>query len=323
MYTISHVAELLGVPAATLRAWQRRYGVVSPKRSDAGYRLYDDADLDTLRRMQRLIVAGWSPMQAADAARTADHELTEPVPATPEAPRLAATVDGDLVAAAAALDASAVSRMLDERLAYASFEQLADGWLLPQLERLGAAWAAGQVSVAGEHLVAATVQRRLSTLYDLTGTTGRRSVLVTGLPTGCRHELGILCFAIAGRRLGMTVTHLGADLPDDDWRIAIDMHQARAAVLSVPTPEDVPPAARLVHALAGADLVVGVGGRCQQQVRQSCGTRISDRVEWLGHRIGPAAAHIASRLGDDGGSHELVGPDDSDPGRSPGFVGPA
>ena len=68
----------------------------------------------------------------------------------------------DLVAAAAALDPVAISRLLDERFAAISFEQLIDTWLLPELERLGTAWATGQVSVAGEHMVAAAVQRRLN-----------------------------------------------------------------------------------------------------------------------------------------------------------------
>ena len=42
MYTVKHAAELTGIPAATLRMWERRYAVVTPVRSESGYRLYDD-----------------------------------------------------------------------------------------------------------------------------------------------------------------------------------------------------------------------------------------------------------------------------------------
>ena len=61
MYTIKHAAEMVGVPVTTLRAWQRRYRVVNPGRSDTGYRLYRDGDIAVLRRMQALVASGGSP----------------------------------------------------------------------------------------------------------------------------------------------------------------------------------------------------------------------------------------------------------------------
>src|SRR4051794_18999940 len=67
MYTISHAAALAGVSVELLRAWERRYGLVSPVRTPAGYRLYDDAAIDRLRHMRTLVDSGWSARTAADA----------------------------------------------------------------------------------------------------------------------------------------------------------------------------------------------------------------------------------------------------------------
>ena len=64
MYTISRAAELTGVPVATLRAWERRYAVVAPQRTEGGYRLYDDGALAAIRAMSDLVDGGWSPRQA-------------------------------------------------------------------------------------------------------------------------------------------------------------------------------------------------------------------------------------------------------------------
>ncbi|NLG21324.1 MAG: MerR family transcriptional regulator, partial [Actinomycetales bacterium] len=64
MYTIKRAADLTGVPEATLRAWERRYGMVRPERTDGGYRVYDDDDLDRLRQMRDLVAQGWAPRQA-------------------------------------------------------------------------------------------------------------------------------------------------------------------------------------------------------------------------------------------------------------------
>ena len=60
MYTVKHAAALTGIPADTLRMWERRYGVVAPVRSEGGYRLYDDAAIARLTAMHALVEAGWS-----------------------------------------------------------------------------------------------------------------------------------------------------------------------------------------------------------------------------------------------------------------------
>src|SRR6476661_9872987 len=65
MYTIKRAAELTGISVATLRAWERRYSVVSPKRSDGGYRLYGAEDVRALAIMNSLVNEGWSAREAA------------------------------------------------------------------------------------------------------------------------------------------------------------------------------------------------------------------------------------------------------------------
>ncbi len=303
MYTIKHASEMVGVPVATLRAWQRRYRVVNPERSNAGYRLYADDDIAVLRRMQALVTSGWSPKEASKAAATVEARVaTMPAPRQYE-PRgtWSASREGtaapDLVEAAAALDPFAVSRMLDERFATSSFEQIVDGWLLPQLERLGRAWADNRVTVAGEHMVAAAVQRRLSAAFDAAGQDSRRSsFLLTGLPPGSRHELGILSFATAARRQGLAVLHMGTDLPLSDWLSAVERQQPDAVVLAVPTRSDVAPAAELVQGLSARQTLVALGGQYQEAVVDAAGAWAGRPAVALGHSIASAATELRERL---------------------------
>jgi len=133
MYTIKRASEMVGVPVATLRAWQRRYRVVDPRRSDSGYRLYSAADIAKLRSMRALVASGWSPKEAAEVVSGESHLETVPEElrrdkrpqgwSTPRASGRAV----DLVTAAAALDPAAVSRLLNERFATGSFEHVVDG----------------------------------------------------------------------------------------------------------------------------------------------------------------------------------------------------
>jgi MerR family transcriptional regulator, light-induced transcriptional regulator len=302
MYTIKRASEMVGVPVATLRAWQRRYSVVTPARSSAGYRLYQPDDIAVLRRMQALVISGWSPKEASHAAvASGARGAAQPIDLRQDELRGRSTsplgeTAVDLVAAAASLDPVATSRLLDERFATISFEPLVDGWLLPELERLGTAWAAGHVSVAGEHMVAAAVQRRLNAAFDAAGQDGEGFPrLLTGLPAGCRHELGILSFATAARRQGMGVVHLGTDLPLADWLSAVVRQQPDAVVIAVPTPGDVAPAVELVRGVVAGQTLIAVGGQYQDEVVEA-GSLGDPSAVALGHSISRAVAALRDLL---------------------------
>jgi len=304
MYTIKRASEMVGVPVATLRAWQRRYRVVEPRRSDSGYRLYSAADIAKLRSMQALVASGWSPKEAAavvsddsDLKTERDDLERDQPPRSRSSPRASAQTL-DLVAAAAALDPSAVTQLLDERFATGSFEHVVDGWLLPELDRLGMAWADGGVTVAGEHMAAGAVQRRLSAAFDAAALDGARSpLLLTGLPPGCRHELGILAFATAARRQGLAVVHLGSDLPLADWLTAAERHRPDAIVLAAPTPSDVAPVLEIIEGIATGRTLVAIGGRHQDEVVEATIRLGHPAALALGHTVSRAAALLRDRLG--------------------------
>lgn len=315
MYTIKHAAELTGVPVATLRAWERRYGVVTPVRSGGGYRLYDDDAVDRLRAMRDLVGAGWAPRQAADevAHRSAGARAVaavgvapvgraaEPASAAPAAvaadgapattgPDVADGGGADLVDACRTLDPLRVAAVLDERFARGSFEAVVDDWLMPALAAVGDAWERGDVSTAAEHLVAHAVLRRLATAYEAAGTGTRGPRVVIGLPPGGRHELGSLAFAVAARRAGLAVTYVGADLPQESWLDAVAQVRPHAIVLAVPRDEDVPAARAVIEAVRAVqpDLRVLVGGGAQGAPGLPAPA--------LGHRIGDAADRLAHAL---------------------------
>lgn len=56
--TIGEVAEKCGIHPVTLRAWQRRYGLLSPKRTEGGHRQFDEHDLSRIEEIKRLIDSG-------------------------------------------------------------------------------------------------------------------------------------------------------------------------------------------------------------------------------------------------------------------------
>ena len=272
MYTIREASARSGVGIPLLRAWERRYGVVSPTRTPSGYRLYDDVAIDRLRAMRHLIEGGWSARQASVRIRdTPDAELSTliPGPAEPTVtvpkgaePSSSERIAARLVDAAERIDASAMDEVLDEAFAGARFEAVAGQIVMPALRAIGDGWARGEINVAGEHAASHAVLRRLAMAYEAAGDTEAERPILVGLGPGSRHELGAFAFAIAARRAGLPVLYLGPDLPADDWTSAALARNARAAVVGVPTRADVGRARTVLHALrtAGSGALRAVGG---------------------------------------------------------------
>jgi methanogenic corrinoid protein MtbC1 len=253
MYTIKEAAARTGVPISLLRAWERRYGVVAPGRTTGGYRVYDDAALDRLMTMRRLVDAGWAPSLAATAIL---REEVPPTVASGWAPSeaVASLARPELVKAfidaAIALDSGATELALDRIFAAASFEAAVDDILLPALQGIGDAWADGRLTVAGEHAASHAVLRRLAAAFQAAGRPSRPAgAVLVGLPPGSRHELAALAFSVAARRAGVPVLYLGPDLPVGDWVSTARATRAIAGVIGSPTPADVPPAVAVGRAI--------------------------------------------------------------------------
>ncbi len=297
MYTIKEASSRTGVPIASLRAWERRYGVVEPRRTESGYRLYDDRAIAALSAMRQLVEDGWSPATAAATitkdgpesvvglAARGTQVTAQAVPAQPlgSGMRLAAgrlreaTLENAaqavshpegqglteaFVQAAAAVDVAAMEVVLDRGFALGTFEAVTDGWLMPTMRVLGDAWAEGRVDVAGEHAASYAVMRRLGQWFAAASSLTDGHRVLVGLPSGSHHELGALAFATAARRRGLAVVYVGADLPVGSWQRAVVAFPTSVAVLAVPTAEDRPMAAKTAQALhkANPGIVVAAGG---------------------------------------------------------------
>lgn len=295
MYTIKHAAQQVGISAATLRAWERRYGIVTPQRSDSGYRVYQERDVAVLRSMKQLVDQGWSTGLAAaqmlrEASRRAEADRERPA----DAPAVARTRDSDLAArviqAAAALDTSDLAAVLEHLFALNSFEIVMADHVFPALTELGDAWAAGRISTAGEHLASHAVMRRLAICYEAAASGGHGPRIALGMAPGSRHEIGLLAFAVAARRRGMNTDYLGADLPIDDWLGILEERDLAAVVLALPTRADIDATGAVVTALLERrpGLVVAVGGAEQQHAPEG--------ALRLGHDIAAGAETLAGAI---------------------------
>jgi len=282
VYTVSWVSRELGMKPGALRAWEARYGIVHPTRSEGGYRLYDDEDLATLRAMSELVAAGVQPAQAAEQLRAGRARPARPDVRTADSP-LGMPDPAILIAASRSYDARAVEDCLDSAFAAARFEYVIDVWLQGALAALGQAWAEGDLNVAQEHFISSAVMRRLSAAFDAAGDARGGRYVVVGLAPGATHEIATLAFATMLRRLGLRVTYLGSNVPVQSWVEAVRTTRPDAALIGAPRETDAAAAAAVVRAVADASLNVPVyiGGAGALRDRALVGDGLAASATWL------------------------------------------
>ena len=206
---IGELSRRVGVSADVLRAWERRYGVLSPQRSRAGQRLYSDADEQRVLSMQKSIRAGYTPQVAARLALRNGEPGAEPRSA-PALEVLAAALGEALDGYR---DADAHDALDALRAAY-GIEVVLTRVVLPLLHRIGERWARGELSVSQEHFTSGLLigwLRSLTRGWDA----GDGPCVLAACPAGEAHDLGLLCFTVLLRERGHRIAYLGASVPSD------------------------------------------------------------------------------------------------------------
>ena len=302
MYTIKQAAQRAGLSVPTVRAWERRYGVVHPVRTTAGYRLYDAEAIARLVAMRHLVEGrGLRPSQAADQLLSPGFDIAALAADAASRPDAAEDGRGDrgevdfasFLDAAIDLDIPRMEAILDEWFAAARFEAAMEKAVFPALRAIGEAWSSGEVDPAMEHAASETIRRRLAHFFDAAAANGTGRPIVIGLPPGGHHEIGALAFGTAARRGGLDVIYLGANVPVESWLTAVRTAGARIAVIGAVSPSDVPQVTGVVAALGRLDAppVVAVGGSHAMEVADHGGAlilpeRLDEAVRAVGELAG-------------------------------------
>ena len=255
-HPIRVVSERTGLSADVLRAWQKRYGVVKPGRSERGQRLYSDAEVDRLKLLSTALRAGRSigsiahldadslaAMIAEDEKARADIGLR---------PRMSSS-NADLVAsgleAVAALEAEQLDAVLRRGLVMMSVPRFLDEVATPLFHEIGEKWAAGDLTPAHEHMASAVMRRVLEWVIAACEPRPGAPRIVVTTPPGDMHEIGALIAATTAASEGWNVTYLGANLPPLDTANAVRQSKAEYVGMSAVFADSADTLARSIHQL--------------------------------------------------------------------------
>lgn len=261
VYNTKAVSVRTGVPADTLRAWERRYGVPKPHRTQGAQRLYSERDIASIRWLKQHTDRGLSIRQAIALLQATAHAAPVEVPAEPSDTILHSAEQ--LFDALTSLDTSLTDRLLSEAFARYGLETACLEVIQPALYRIGEEWAAGNLPISVEHFSSYLIRGKLSSLLGSYSHSGTLGPVVSACAEGEQHELGLMMLALFLMRRGVRVIHLGADLPARDLAGMIQRVAPRLICLSASTPHNAHTLLNAIEELAhvhGIRPPIAIGG---------------------------------------------------------------
>jgi DNA-binding transcriptional MerR regulator len=224
IYNIKAVARLVNLLPVTLRAWERRYGLPSPKRGDQGYRLYSEHDVRTLRWLKAQVDAGMSIGRASDLLQELCSNHQDPAflsgPAV-EQPTSLTSIHKELYHALTQYNLSGATLSLQRAFAIYSLDQVLLNVVQPTLVEMGDAWHRGELPIAVEHFATQFCLQHLMSMLNSSAPPYQPGTILAACAPGEMHQIGLLMLVVMLRWRGWDVKYFGQDLKLDHFEDTI------------------------------------------------------------------------------------------------------
>ncbi|MEJ2757853.1 MAG: MerR family transcriptional regulator [Anaerolineales bacterium] len=224
-YNLNVVVRETGIKADTLRAWERRYGLPNPVRTEGGHRLYSTRDIEMIRWFMARQEEGMRISQVVQMWKDLSEEGVDPLNPNRRSVDVQPVLEG-------LSDDSALVRLREAWLdACAQFDEFVAEQILAQafarypvelvvvevlqkgLSQIGKAWYEGSLTVQQEHFASNLALRKLNALISAAPAPTRNEKILIANPPGEWHVFATLMATLILRYHGWDVTHLGADVP--------------------------------------------------------------------------------------------------------------
>ncbi len=273
VYNLKAVVRDTGLNPATLRAWERRYGMPQPQRTEGGHRQYCQHDIDTLHWLIARQEEGMSIGNAAKLWQTLNEQGEDPLLefdiALETEPVLAASLETsseiaklreEWVQACLAFDRSAAEQTLARAFALFPPEVVCVDLMQAGLAAIGALWYEGKATIQQEHFASAMSIQRLDMLIAATAPPTHRERIIVAAAEDDFHVFSPLLFTFLLRRRGWDVLYLGADMPTASLAETVAQVKPHLLIVSAQTLATATSLLDVTAALDGDDTIIGYGG---------------------------------------------------------------
>lgn len=240
-FPIRVLAERTGVGHSTLRAWERRYGLLKPHRTPKGHRLYTVEDEQLINRVLGLLKEGHSISSAADYLKesmSASAVLKGPIsPIEKDQPPPARDTPWQgyleqMIHAVEDFSSERLDSVYNEASSLYPLDVISNQLIVPALAVFGENWSSDDVLIGQEHFFSAWLRNKLGARLHHSTSLATGSTIVVACAPKHRHELGALMFTLAILGRGYRAIYLGSDMPLSPLPYIIERSGAKALVLA-------------------------------------------------------------------------------------------
>ena len=236
-YSIKDLEQLSGIKAHTLRIWEQRYKIISPKRTDTNIRTYDDLDLKLVLNISLLKDHGY---KISEIARLSTEAMYQEVIKISDSQLSYPDQIHALTISMLDLDEERFEKIISTNILQFGFENTMIHIIYPFLSRIGTLWVTGSIGPAQEHFITNLIRQKLIVAIDgqvsKQRPNGKKYMLY--LPEGELHEISLLFANYIIRARYNKVVYLGQSLPFNELVFAYNIHKPDyifSAITSVPS----------------------------------------------------------------------------------------
>ncbi len=223
-FTIRDVQNLTGIKAHTLRVWEQRHNILTPRRKQSNHRFYDNEDLKYILRIAFLYHQGYKISRIASLSEEDICRLT--LEARPDEDNYGIFLN-QLTEAVIDLDEARFEQIFHKMTENTTFEKVVMEILFPLLKKVGHLWLAGNVMPAQEHFASAIIIRKLLVATDElprpAANTQRRTIVYT--PHEELHEIPLLFMQYMLKKNGTHCIYLGSNVNTDTLETICDQFE--------------------------------------------------------------------------------------------------
>ncbi len=221
-YSIKDLEQLSGIKAHTLRIWEQRYNLLSPKRTETNIRFYDDQDLKLILNVALLNDNG---VKISKIASMDSVEIREEVIKLTERSLTHDDQIHALTICMIEMDEDRFDKILSTNIIKLGFEQTMMNIIYPFMSKIGVLWQTGAINPAQEHFISNLVRQKLIVAIDGQISKGGGKKFLLFLPEGELHETSMLFASYLIKNKGHKVIYLGQSTPYDDLLSVYNLHQ--------------------------------------------------------------------------------------------------
>ena len=273
VFNIKAVVKQTGLNPATIRAWERRYGFPSPRRTEGGHRQYSQRDIDTLNWLIARQDEGMSISHAIELWRSYVEKGGDPLesmmmvtlepvarPALPVAGQRIEELRQAWISACLDFDREKAEQVLAQAFALFSPDVVCIEVLQKGLAEIGGGWYEGQVTIQQEHFASALSVQRLETLIAAAPPPTRSERIIVATAPGDYHIFSPLLLTYLLRRQGWDVIYLGADVPAAELESTIEHVQPEIVIISAQLLHTAATLKEVASTLQDLNIMLGFGG---------------------------------------------------------------